>query len=67
MDIEIAADASATLKKAHEIATEVHNIIEEKFPSVKHCMVHVNPCDKAEYERNDKNAVCKLPEMHHLH
>ncbi|GAB5081628.1 cation diffusion facilitator family transporter [Hominimerdicola sp. 21CYCFAH17_S] len=67
VDIEIAADASATLKKAHEIATEVHNIIEEKFPSVKHCMVHVNPCDKAEYERNDKNAVCKLPEMHHLH
>ena len=36
-------DASYTLKKAHGIAKEVHDDIEENFPKVKHIMVHVNP------------------------
>lgn len=43
VDIEIGADAGQTLKEAHEIAERVHDVIEAEFPTVKHCMVHVNP------------------------
>lgn len=43
VDIEIGADASQTLKEAHEIAENVHNAVEGEFQAVKHCMVHVNP------------------------
>ena len=43
VDIEIGIDGSYTLIKAHEIAEEVHESIEENFPKIKHIMVHVNP------------------------
>ncbi len=43
VDVEISADGSATLEDAHETAQRVHDAIEEHFPKVKHCMVHVNP------------------------
>lgn len=43
VDVEIQADASYTLAKAHEIAESVHEDIEKSFPKVKHIMVHVNP------------------------
>lgn len=43
VDIEISADGSLTLTEGHEIAQRVHDVIEKKFPLVKHCMVHVNP------------------------
>lgn len=43
VDIEIEADASYTLREAHEIAEAVHDGIEKEFPKVKHIMVHVNP------------------------
>lgn len=43
VDIEIAVDGELTLNKAHAIAEEVHLSIENTFPNVKHCMVHVNP------------------------
>lgn len=43
VDVEIAADENQTLAAAHEIAERVHNMIEQEFPMVKHCMVHVNP------------------------
>ena len=43
VDIEIQADASYTLKEAHDIAEGVHEDIEHNFPKVKHIMVHVNP------------------------
>lgn len=43
VDVEIQADASYTLQKAHDIAEAVHDDIEESFPKVKHIMVHVNP------------------------
>ncbi|MBQ0167824.1 MAG: cation transporter [Treponema sp.] len=43
VDVEIAADGSIPLVEAHEIAERVHDGIEEKFPAVKHVMVHVNP------------------------
>ncbi|MCI8532757.1 MAG: cation transporter [Lachnospiraceae bacterium] len=43
VDIEIAADGNKTLYETHDIAERVHDAIEENFPEVKHCMVHVNP------------------------
>ena len=43
VDVEIQADASYTLQKAHDIAEAVHDDIEKSFPKVKHIMVHVNP------------------------
>ena len=43
VDIEISVDESLNIKEAHNIAQSVHDAIEEKFPKVKHCMVHVNP------------------------
>lgn len=52
VDIEISADGSSSLFAAHDIAEDVHQRIEKEFPSVKHCMVHVNPVDvKALQER----------------
>ena len=43
VDVEIAADGKLSLTEAHTIAERVHDTIEHTFPSVKHCMVHVNP------------------------
>ncbi len=43
VDAEIAVQADLPLQKAHAIAEEVHDRMEEEFPMVKHCMVHVNP------------------------
>ncbi|MCD7822180.1 MAG: cation diffusion facilitator family transporter [Clostridiales bacterium] len=43
VDVEIAADGDLSLTQAHGIAQRVHDAIEREFPSVKHCMVHVNP------------------------
>lgn len=43
VDIEIAADGDISLREGHEIAQVVHDKVEEEFPLVKHCMVHVNP------------------------
>ena len=43
VDIEIKADGDKKLWEAHAIAENVHHVIEQQFPLVKHCMVHVNP------------------------
>ena len=43
VDVEIGVKSSLTLKTAHHIAERVHHTVEEKFPEVIHCMVHVNP------------------------
>ncbi len=45
VDVEISVNSSFTLKKAHEIAEEVHETIEQNFPKIKHIMVHVNPAE----------------------
>ncbi len=44
VDAIIAVDGNMTLTDAHNIAENVHDKIEEEFPTVKHCMVHVDPC-----------------------
>ncbi len=43
VDVEIAVDGDMSLTDSHAIAEAVHDSIEQKFPEVKHCMVHVNP------------------------
>lgn len=48
VDVEIRLDATYTLQKAHDIAEEIHNMIEQSFPKVKHIMVHVNPEEREE-------------------
>lgn len=48
VDIEISVNGELSLNKAHAIAEDVHLSIEESFPHVKHCMVHVNPFDVEE-------------------
>lgn len=50
VELDIAADANATLTKAHDVAVRVHDAIEGTFPKVKHCMVHVNPFDPGQKE-----------------
>lgn len=46
VDVEIQVDASYTLQEAHNIAEIVHDDIEQRFPQVKHIMVHMNPKEK---------------------
>jgi cation diffusion facilitator family transporter len=43
VDVEISADGSLSLTEAHAIAERVHDVIEDSFSEIKHCMVHVNP------------------------
>jgi len=45
VDVEIAVDGNNKLYAAHEIAKRTHDKIESTYPTVKHCMVHVNPAD----------------------
>ena len=46
VDVEIRADGETTLNQAHAVAQRTHDAIESRFPSVKHCMVHVNPAGR---------------------
>ena len=45
VDVDILVAATFTLGEAHDIAHLVHDKIEEHFPRVKHCMVHVSPTE----------------------
>lgn len=43
VEVEIRADGALPLNTTHATAQSVHDVLEERFPQVKHCMVHVNP------------------------
>ncbi len=45
VDVEIRVYSQLSLTDAHSIAEQVHDDIEQYFPRVKHCMVHVNPAE----------------------
>lgn len=45
VDMEILLNRDLTLGKAHTIAEQVHDVIENDFPECKHCMIHVNPTE----------------------
>ena len=42
-EMEISADGNMSLKEAHDIADVLHDKIEEKYPDIKHIMIHMNP------------------------
>ncbi len=45
IDVEISVDKNMSVLNAHDVAQNVHDDIENRLPSTKHCMVHVNPND----------------------
>lgn len=46
LDVEIAVNGDLTLREAHQIAENVHDVVEEKHPEIKHIMIHENPSDQ---------------------
>lgn len=46
VDVEISADKGKTLCQAHEIAHQVHDLVEEQIDGIVHCMIYVNPFDE---------------------
>lgn len=43
IEAEIGIDPEMKLKDAHEIAENVHDLIEGKYPEIKHITIHENP------------------------
>ena len=43
IELEISVQGKLPLVKAHAIAEQVHNDVEQAFSKVKHIMIHVNP------------------------
>ncbi|NLH00592.1 MAG: cation transporter [Clostridiales bacterium] len=54
VDVEITVDGQKVLTDAHSVAENAHDMIEQHFPQVKHCMVHVNPTTE-----EDRINICK--------
>ena len=50
VDVEISVDGDISVEEGHRIAEDAHLTLEERFPEVKHVMVHVNP-----YHAEDKS------------
>ena len=46
VDLKLDMDPDMTVKKSHEIATEVKRRIFEHFPNVGDVMIHINPSDE---------------------
>jgi len=45
IDVDISTNGNVTLYEGHAVAEKVHDEIETLYPEVKHCMVHMNPCE----------------------
>lgn len=45
VDIEATLDRNLSFGEAHSIAESIHAAIEDAFPKVKHCTVHVSPTE----------------------
>ena len=39
-------DGVLTLEESHRAAERVHDALEERFPKIKHVMIHVNPWEE---------------------
>lgn len=46
IDLEIEVDGNKSLRESHAVADRVHNCVENKFPDIKHIMIHVNPAEE---------------------
>lgn len=53
VDVEISVDGRLPLTNGHEIAHHVHDAVETALPTVKHCMVHVNPAEEQKRQMAD--------------
>lgn len=53
VEVEIAVEDTKTVKEGHDIALGIHNLLEGKYPDIKHCMVHVDPASIHEQDEND--------------
>ena len=47
VDLEIEVDGNMLLLDSHAVAERVHNLVEMKYPEIKHIMIHVNPAGGA--------------------
>lgn len=43
VDVTILIDGNTLLKDAHAISEQVHDAVEQNFPNIKHCMIHIHP------------------------
>ena len=43
VDLEVSMDKDISLELAHARAEKLHDILEQRFPDIKHVMIHVNP------------------------
>lgn len=43
VELEIAVNASLTVKEGHDIAKKIHDELETKHSNIKHCMIHIDP------------------------
>lgn len=43
VDLEIEVDGNMLLRDSHAVAERVHNLVEARYPEIKHIMIHVNP------------------------
>ena len=48
VDLEIKVDENLTVREGHDIAENVHELLEQEFKELKHVMLHVNPLEKYE-------------------
>ncbi len=47
IDLKLDMNPDMTVKRSHEIATEVKRLIFEQFPNVGDVMIHINPHDES--------------------
>lgn len=45
IDLEIEMDGDKSLWESHAISEKIHDNLENRFPNIKHVMIHVNPSE----------------------
>lgn len=46
VDLELAIDGQKTVSAAHALAQQIHDALENRYPEIKHVMIHVNPAQE---------------------
>lgn len=50
VDLEIAMDGEMKLQDAHAVAEHIHDELEQTYPTLKHCMIHINPAGMGHHD-----------------
>lgn len=53
VEIEIAVNDTKTVKEGHDIALGIHDLLENKYKDIKHCMIHIDPASIHEDDNDD--------------